>query len=119
MSETNRTGKTESNGDEKETKARQVYDSLEAAKAAPSENEREAVFECLKDDKTIGFVWAARQGGTAIAVLTAARRDHYSARLAEPKGNGPITKERVKAKLAELTDEELTEMGLTRKKGKK
>jgi hypothetical protein len=88
-------------------------------KEAPSGNGREAVFEVLKDDAAIGYCWAARQGGTAVAVLAATRRDGYIARIAEPKAGGPMTKEKVAAKLATLTDDELAEMGLTRKKGKK
>jgi hypothetical protein len=115
MSETNNTATASDNGKETRT----IFNTLDEAKSAPSGNEREAVFEVLKDDAVIGYCWAPKQGGTAVATLAAARRDKYRARLAEPRQRGPITKEKVQAKLAELTDAELAEMGLTRKKGKK
>ena len=41
----------------------------------------------------------------------------YEAHVAEVKDT--ITREKFQAKLAELSDAELAEMGLTRKKGKK
>jgi hypothetical protein len=54
-----------------------------------------------------------------MAITNAARADGYTARVAEPKSGGPITKERVASRLAEFTDEELAAMGLSRKKGRK
>src|SRR5262249_20215175 len=62
-----------------------------------------------------GFAWANRVDG---ALVTRARSMGWSAKVAEPKGTGPITKERVAARLAEFT-EKLAEMGLSRRKGKK
>ena len=61
------------------------------------------------------YVWAQ---GTGSAISVAAKNAGWKAEVAEPKGTA-LTKDRVAAKLAELSDAELAEMGLTRKKGKR
>jgi hypothetical protein len=93
-----------------------LFPTLEAAQAAKPESEKQRVFEVLKDGRVLGYGW-----GNSVneALVTAARQDGYTARVAEPKGAGPLTKERVAARLSEFTDEELAAMGLSRKKGRK
>ena len=61
------------------------------------------------------YTWA--QSADA-SITNAARSDGYQAEVAEPKG-GQLTKEKITAKLAELSDDELAELGLSRKKGRK
>jgi hypothetical protein len=74
------------------------------------------VYEVLKDGASLGFAWGSRVNE---AIIEPARHDGYSTRVAEPEGSGPQTKERVAARLAEFTDEELASPGLSRKKRKK
>ena len=52
-----------------------------------------------------------------LAVQRGIRGHIYAAKVAD--GKSPVTKERVAAKLSEFTDEELAEMGLSRKKSRK
>jgi hypothetical protein len=80
---------------------------------------------CLDSDKTScecpGFLkWNRCKHTDGLAALVAAaRKDGYKAKVSDPKGGGPLTKERVAAKLSEFSDEELAAMGLSRKKGKR
>jgi hypothetical protein len=93
-----------------------LFPTLEAAQASKPESDKQRIFEVLKDGRVLGYGW-----GNSVneALVTAARQDGYTARVAEPKGAGPLTKERVAARLSEFTDEELAAMGLSRKKGRK
>jgi hypothetical protein len=101
-----------------EATAKKLHATREDANAAKPANapERIKLFEVLHHGQSRGFVWT---DGHAGAIVAAAREDGYTATLAEKKAAGPITKERVAAKLAEFTDAELAAMGLSRKKGKK
>jgi hypothetical protein len=89
----------ENNG---KAKVRQVYPTLEAAKSTPG-TEKERVVEVLKDGATVGFVWAGNPGKGLLAVV---RQNGWSAKLAEPKGNGPLTKERLAGALKAMSDED-------------
>ncbi len=93
-----------------------TFASPSLAKAVTPPSQRFKVYEVTAPDGSKVFVSAQN---TELAISLAAREAGWKAEVAEPKGPGAITKERVAAKLAELTDEELAEMGLTRKKGKK
>ena len=90
-------------------------------KLFPSRSEAEAnkpaeaakslrVFELLKAGKSLGYLWA-RSYESALSV--GGRMENYSVTAANSK---PISKEAVAAKLAELTDDELAAMGLSRSK---
>jgi hypothetical protein len=89
---------------------------LQEAQAVKPASDKQRIFEVSKGGSGLGFTWASSVNEAIVAV---ARLDRYTARVAEPKDGGPLTKERVASKLAEFTDEELAAMGLTRKKGKK
>jgi hypothetical protein len=121
MSENSTASSSTENGSvEGSTKARAahkaVFPTAEQAKAVTPPSERFRVFAVTGPAGAKVFTWAQ---SVDMAIVHAARTDGYAARVAEPKGGGPLTKERVAAKLAEFTDEELAAMGLTRKKGKK
>jgi hypothetical protein len=107
--------KVETNGSETAAH-RQVFPTLDDARACKPESERLREFEVFEDDKSRGFVWA---GSVNEALVVLARQDGYSAKVAEPKAGGPFTKEKVAARLGDFTDEELAAMGLSRKKAKK
>jgi hypothetical protein len=83
------------------------------------------VLKWVSADKEVNYkraeplIRAAAAGGAKIVCTTECFLDGYAARVADPKAGGPLTKERVVAKLADFTDEELAEMGLARKKAKK
>jgi hypothetical protein len=118
------TTSTSNGGEAKEPKEsrRKLYDTLEAAKAEVPQGKGGKPFQgrvyAVKNaaGELAGFAWGNSVDG---AIVTAARAAGWSAEVAEPKGGGPVTKERVAVKLAEFSDEELAEMGLSRKKGKK
>lgn len=95
-----------------------TFATLEEAKAVKPPSDKAAWRVFIVTDKGGGesFTWGF---SADMALANCAREDGYTARVAEPKGAGPLTKERVAAKLAEYTDEELAAMGLSRKKGKK
>jgi hypothetical protein len=94
-----------------------VFPTLEDAQAVKPESEtRLRVFEVLKDGTSLGFAWG---GQVNEAIIEAARRDGYTARVAEPMGTGLLTKDRVGARLVDFSDEELAAMGLARKKARK
>jgi hypothetical protein len=103
---------SESNG---KAKVREIHTTLEAAKAATG-GENERVIAVAKDGAVVGYVWATNANRALLAVV---RQQGFSARVAEHKDGGPLTTERLAAKLAELSDEQLAEMGLSRKRGKK
>jgi hypothetical protein len=109
------TEQVSSNGTEERPAHKASFLRLEDAKGvkAPSDNFR--VFTVTDEDGKQVYAWG-QSGDNAIAV--AARAAGWKAEVAEPKGNA-LTKDRVAAKLAEFTDEELAAMGLTRKKVKK
>jgi hypothetical protein len=92
------------------------FKSLEELKANPVANDHYKPFAVTDPAGETRYVYARDYNG---AIATVARADGWTARTAEPKGTGPLTKERVAAKLAELSDEELAALGLTRKKGRK
>ena len=96
---------TESKKTKAKAKSRQVHATLAEAKAnVPADKSaKERVIEVLKDGKSVGFVWAGNAGKGLLAV---ARRDGYTAKIAEPKGAGPLTKEKVAGALAAMTDED-------------
>jgi hypothetical protein len=94
-----------------------VFATLEQAQAVGPEDEGKLrVFKVFKGGASLGFPWGTQ---VSDAIIQAARRDGSTARVAERKGSGPLAKERVAARLAEFSDEELAAMGLARKKGKK
>jgi hypothetical protein len=93
-----------------------LYTTKEEANGAKPNKPRMKLFGVVQNGQSRGFVCTAGHAG---AIVVAARQDGYAASLADKKGAGPITKERVAAKLAEFTDEELAAMGLARKKAKK
>jgi hypothetical protein len=96
--------------------AKKLHATREEANAAKPDKPRLKLFEVVKDGQSRGFCWT---DGHAGAINIAARLDGYAARLADAKDGGFFSKERVAARLAEFTDEELAEMGLARKKAKK
>lgn len=104
----------EANG--KERTPKKLYPTLAEAQAVKPDSDKQRVFQVLKDGQSVGFAWG---NGVYDAIITAAKVAGYVAKVAEPKAGGPVTKEKVAAKLAEFTEEELASMGLTRKKGKK
>jgi hypothetical protein len=91
-----------------------VYTSLEEAKAVTPPSEKFRVFT-ISHNGTDRYAWG-HTGDTALAIV--AREDGYSAEVAEPKAGGPVTKEKVAARLAEFTDEDLKELGLSRRKAR-
>jgi hypothetical protein len=96
---------------------RAIFATKEEAKGTAPEGEHKLrVFELFKGAKSIGFTWA-NDVGTSLCNL--ARAEGYTARLAEPKGHGPLTPERAATKVLELSDEELAALGLSRRKAKK
>ena len=108
MNENNEQGTTTATeGKSKKTKgkARQVFPTLAEAKAnqPAGKSAKERVIEVLKDGKSVGFVWAGNAGKGLLAV---ARRDGYTAKIAEPKGAGPLTKEKIGSALSAMTDED-------------
>jgi hypothetical protein len=104
------------NGGKGKAAHRKMFDDLDSCKEVQPESDKMRIFEVLKDGMSIGYTWA-NTGDSSIVV--AAKEAGYSARVAEPKGTGPLTNERAAAKLADLTDEELAALGLKRAKGKK
>lgn len=72
------------------------------------------VYDIAKNGATVGAIWA---NGYDNALAGVAKLEGYSASTGIK--TAPITREAVAAKLAELTDEELAAMGLSRKKAKK
>jgi hypothetical protein len=108
------TEQVSSNGTEERPAHKASFPTPEAAKLvkAPSDNFR--VFTVTDDDGKQVYAWG-QSGDNAISV--AARAAGWKAEVTEKKGPA-LTKERVQARLAELTDAELAEMGLTRKKAK-
>jgi hypothetical protein len=76
-----------------------LHATREAANAAKPANAptRIKLFEVLQHGQCRGFVWT---DGHAGAIVVAARVAGYAATLADKKGAGPLTKERVAAKLA-------------------
>lgn len=62
------------------------------------------------------YTWGQSVDG---AIVNAARTDGYKAQVGDPKSGGPVTKERVASRLADFTDKELADLGLSRKKPKK
>jgi hypothetical protein len=87
----------------KKAKVREVYATLDEAKAAKPEREKDRPIEVLHNGKTVGFVLASNANKGLLAVC---RRDGYSAKIAEPKAGGPMTKERLADGLAKLSDED-------------
>ena len=112
----NGTGQVSSdgNGTEERPAHKASFPTLDAAKLvkAPSDNFR--VFTVTDDEGEQVFAWG-QSGDNAISV--AARAAGWKAEASEKRGPA-LTMERVAAKLAEFTDAELAEMGLTRKKAK-
>jgi hypothetical protein len=111
---------TEDSGAENSSKERAAhkgtYPTLEAVQQVKPPSDKFRVFAVTNPAGREVFTWGQ---SVDMAITNAARMDGYAARVAEPKGGGPLTKERVAAKLAEFTDEQLAELGLTRKKAKK
>ena len=108
MSENNEQGTTtatESKSKKTKAKSRQVHATLAEAKAnqPADKSAKERVIEVLKDGKSVGFVWAGNAGK---GLLSVARRDGYTAKIAEPKGVGPLTKEKIGSALSAMTDED-------------
>jgi hypothetical protein len=103
------------------TKGRQMWETLEEAKENPpvakdGEESKSRLYEVRSPlGEAAGYVWARSYDA---AIATAARTAGFTASIAEPKGGAPLTKERAAAKLAELSDEELAELGLSRKRRK-
>jgi hypothetical protein len=102
--------------------SRKLYATLEEAKAEVPQGKdgqpfKGRVFAVSRPGGQLaGYAWANSVDG---AIVIAARAAGWAANVAEPKGTGPMTKERMAARLSEFTDEELAEMGLSRKKGKR
>jgi hypothetical protein len=71
-------------------------------------------YEVSKGGSVVGWLWAR---GYDNALALTARIDGYMVSLGGK--TAPVTKEVVAAKLAEFSDDELAEMGLSRKKVKK
>jgi hypothetical protein len=116
MNETNNT--TDSAAESAAHKA--AFASLEEAKKVTPPSKKFKLYKVPRPDGTKAYSWAWT--GDA-ARSNVAKADGYGAELAEPKGFGPLTKERatafVAARLADFTDEELAAMGLSRKKAKR
>jgi hypothetical protein len=108
------TNSVEQNGTATTTTAK-LYASKDEATAAKPDGKRFRLFEVVQNG-TSRFVWA---GGHGEAVSIAARQDGYTSTLADRKSGGVVTKETVAARLAEFSDEELQQLGLSRRKSKK
>ena len=93
-----------------------VFPTADQAKTVKPPSDKFRVYRVTAPSGGEVFTWAWTGEG---AVANAARADGYKAAAADPKGGGPVTKEKVAAKLAEFSDEELAAMGLSRKKAKK
>jgi hypothetical protein len=93
-----------------------AFPTLEAAQQVKPPSDKFRVYRVTSPTGGEVFTWAWSVDG---ALTNAARSDGYTACVADPKGGGPVTKEKVAARLAEFTDEELAGMGLSRKKAKK
>jgi prepilin-type processing-associated H-X9-DG protein len=102
---------------EQTSPAKKLYATREEANAASPgpDKPRMKLFEVNQHGTSRGFAWA---DGHAGAIVIAARQDGFAARLADSKG-GLFSKERIASRLAEFTDQELAELGLSRKKVKK
>jgi hypothetical protein len=87
------------------------FPSLEAAQQVTPASDKFRVFIVTDPAGQERFTWAQ---SVDMAIVNGARADHWTARVAEPKAGGPITKERIAARLSEFTDEELAAMGLRR-----
>jgi hypothetical protein len=107
---------TNGNGNGSKKAPRVLYREEEEAKTHDPGNDKQRLYRVEKDGEVVGFAWSNSLDG---ALVAAARADGYTAGVNEPKGTGPLTKERAAAKLAELSDEELAELGLSRKTTKK
>ncbi len=95
---------------------KRLYSTLADAQEAKPEGEHKMrVFQVFIHAKPIGYTWGT---GVYDALINAAKFVGYAAKVAEPKGR-EVTKEAVASKLVEFTDEQLAELGLTRKKQKK
>jgi hypothetical protein len=94
------------------------FPTLEAAKQVTPPSTKFRLFVVTDPACEERYSWAWT--GDA-AISNVARADGWKARVAEPKGAAPMTKERIAARLSEFSDEELAAMGLKRasQKGKK
>ena len=99
-----------------ELRHKAIFPTLEEAQAVKPPSDKFRVFKVTTPDGVERFAWA-HSVNDALSLVS--RADGWEAAVAEPKGGGPVTKEKVAARLAEFTDEELAVMGLSRKKGKK
>lgn len=93
---------------------KELFPTLDEAQTAKPQGGKQRVFEVFKGATSLGFTWGSNVND---AIVNAARTEGFAAKAAD--GKAPVTKERVVAKLAEFTDEELAEMGLSRKKSRK
>jgi hypothetical protein len=91
-----------------------VFTSLEDAKAVEVPSDRFKAYRVTMPDGSEVFV---RAQNTDLAVALVAKAGGWTAGIAEPKvGLGPLTAEKAAAKLAELSDEELAALGLSRRR---
>jgi hypothetical protein len=104
---------TQVNGEAAPAKLYATRQECEAAKQAGASKALRP-FEVLHNGTSKGWVLAR---GHSNAIEQVARLDGYSASTG--KATAPVTKEAVAAKLATFTDDELSAMGLSRKKAKK
>jgi hypothetical protein len=111
-------GHSEGSGSEGRNRAahKGCFPTLEAAQQVTPPSDKFRVFIVTDPAGEERYTWAQ---SVDMALVNAARGDNWKARVAEPKGAAPMTKERIASKLAEFTDEELASKGLSRKKGKK
>src|SRR5262245_31460863 len=91
------------------TPAKLYASKAEAEAAKPTDaTKNHKVYEMAKAGAVVGYLWAR---GYDNALALTARIDGYTASLGS---SAPITKEAVLAKLATLSDAELTALGLSR-----
>jgi hypothetical protein len=98
-----------------EHQSSRVFATLDEAKASPAPSPKFKLYAVSDNKGATRYSWAFTAGN---AVSNVARLDGYKAGIAEPKGQA-LTKERVAAKLAEFSDEELSAMGLSRKRSRR
>jgi hypothetical protein len=88
----------------KEQKAhKKAYATLDEAKAVPLPGDNYRVYQVTSPGGKVVYVVA---WGVEAAIITAARCEGYKASVAEPKGAGPLTQERVSSFLANMSPED-------------
>jgi hypothetical protein len=102
MTEQHETGGVSENGSTPKAHLALFATLAECQQVAPPSGKFRAFCVTLPGGRE-AFTWAC---DVAQALVTAARHDGYTARVAEPKGSGPLTRERLAGGLAALSPED-------------